>query len=182
MSICGREWRRSSAPQSPAPAGYIGRGQTSGAVRHPAVRQPHDWETEEVQAVQVRPRRQDAPAHGRVLLPTFLTSARGAQPNRGSVSFVGDPLPRMTGHDLVCSIVEGVHAVTAFSLFPQCYPLSASTGRPRTYSTRLGAALEWCMSGTHVLPDGLRVKLNGCGTLHGLRTSTRRYPSSPPLK
>ncbi len=34
-----------------------------------------------------------------VLLPTFLTSARGAQPNRGSVSFVGYPLPRMTGHD-----------------------------------------------------------------------------------
>ena len=27
-----------------------------------------------------------------VLLPTFLTSARGAQPNRGSVSFVGYPL------------------------------------------------------------------------------------------
>ena len=39
-----------------------------------------------------------------VLLPTFLTSARGAQPNRGSVSFVGYPLARMTGHDLVCSL------------------------------------------------------------------------------
>ena len=33
-----------------------------------------------------------------VLLPTFLTSARGAQPNRGSVSSVGYPLARMTGH------------------------------------------------------------------------------------
>jgi hypothetical protein len=44
-------------------------------------------------------------------MATSTHSVRGTGArNRGSVSFVGDPLPRMTGHDLVCSIVEGVHA------------------------------------------------------------------------
>src|SRR6266851_8510973 len=35
------------------------------SLRHRAVRQPLDWEAEEVEAVQVRPSRQDAPAQGR---------------------------------------------------------------------------------------------------------------------
>jgi len=64
------------------------------AVRHPAVRQPHDWEVEEVEAAQVRPRRQAPP----VQLFASDRSNRAAsarphpppeQPNRGSVSFVG---------------------------------------------------------------------------------------------
>jgi len=56
-------------------------------------------------------------------------------------------------------------------------PGSASTGRPRTYSTGLGAALQWSMSGTHVLLDGQRVpvKHKGGGTPHGQGTSAWRY-------
>jgi hypothetical protein len=57
-----------SLPSGSSPLGAVRRQRraTGGeAVRHPAIRQPHDWEVEEVEAVQVRPRRQDAPAHGR---------------------------------------------------------------------------------------------------------------------
>jgi len=60
------EW---SLPDGSSPLGAARRRrkehQRAKQVRHPAVRQPHDWEAEEVEAVQVRPRRQDAPAHGR---------------------------------------------------------------------------------------------------------------------
>jgi len=85
------------------PPGVLAGVETSGAVRHPAVRQPHDWEQRKSKQFKSARVVKTLPRTG-VLLPTFLTSARGAQPNRGSVSFVGYPLARMTGHDLVCSL------------------------------------------------------------------------------
>ena len=75
------------------PPGVLAGVETSGAVRHPAVRQPHDWEQRKSKQFKSARVVKTLPRTG-VLLPTFLTSARGAQPNRGSVSFVGYPLAR----------------------------------------------------------------------------------------
>ena len=77
-----------------------------------------------------------------VLLPTFLTSARGAQPNRGSVSFVGYPLPRMTGHDLVCSL----HWYASPWISRSAGSITTRTAVRRTSSTRVHRRSPWTSS------------------------------------
>ena len=69
-----------------------------------------------------------------VLLPTFLTSARWrtAHP-RGSVSFGGYRLPRMTGHDLVCSL----HWRASPWISRRAGSITNRTALRRTFSTRV---------------------------------------------